>query len=480
MTGYSYFNAEAGVDYENSDFHKWMTDRYNCDIELWACSQSEAPQKIPLWINSGTMPDMLICRGNFTYSGYYDYIDQGLLKPLPEDWKERWPNIAKSIDFGGCENLLTVDGRVYGIPGVSYLNLSPDMTKDGINPWFQSLYFRRDWADQVGLTDLGKSGIITLSELKEYLEKVKEAGLSEVLLGGNTGYVHNVFYYGMGINTQAYSETENGFIWGPGEDNYIDMISTLQQWYKEGLIDPEYFNNTADEYVEKFYNGQSAAIIRQENSTNIMAAVDAFASRGVEDAFETVFDFAELATDEGIPYVGGARNGNYVALFNPDLDDVTFDRILDIYDYFCTSEGEISRVRGIPGEQWEFAEDGSITQLDDNMEIHDLAGEFTFVGVFGEDYEMSEYDESPQSAYRERALESIKTKNAGVVWAPSDNYDVFVSDNKNNYSVPTGNKIAEIVVNNQDVESTWKAFVEEYRPIWEPLLNELNETYYPN
>ncbi len=479
VTGYSYFNAESGMDYD-TDLHKWITDKYNCDIDLWACSQSESGQKIPLWINSGTMPDMLICRGSFTYSGYYEYIDQGLLKPLPEDWKEKWPNIAKTIEGGGCEDLLTVDGRIYGIADVVYMNLSPELTKDGINPWAQSLYFRRDWADQVGMTDLGKNGIITLSELKEYLEKVKAAGLSEVLLGGNTGYINNVFYYGMGIDQKAFPEKENGFIWGPGEQNYIDMISTMQQWFQEGLIDPEYFNNTQDEFVEKFHNGQSAAIIRQPNPGTIAETVRAFEARGIEDAFENVFDFAELATDEGIPTITGDRNGMYVALFNPDTDDTTFERILDIWDYFCTVEGEISRARGIPGVQWEFAEDGSINQLDGNMEDHDKPGEFQFVGVRGEDYQMSEYDETPESIYRDRTIESLKIKNAGVVWAPSDNYDKFVSDNKSNYSVPISNKIAEIVVNGLDVESTWKAFVEENRPLWEPLLNELNETYYPN
>nr|WP_300844641.1 hypothetical protein [uncultured Acetatifactor sp.] len=40
-----------------------------------------------------------------------------------------------------------------------------------------------------------------------------------------------------------------------------------------------------------------------------------------------------------------------------------------------------------------------------------------------------------------------------------------------------GDKINELVTGTDDIASTWDAFFEENRGMWEPLLNELNEHF---
>ena len=73
---------------------------------------------------------------------------------------------------------------------------------------------------------------------------------------------------------------------------------------------------------------------------------------------------------------------------------------------------------------------------------------------------------------------SRRVRLPGCIFPFSDNYALYQSETKDNYSTGAVQKIIEIVCDNLDVESSWNRYVEEARTMWEPLLNELNETYY--
>lgn len=53
-------------------------------------------ERLRVWINSGDMPD--VATWDYNHGEAMNYIDQGLIYRLPDDWKERWPNVAKAYE----------------------------------------------------------------------------------------------------------------------------------------------------------------------------------------------------------------------------------------------------------------------------------------------------------------------------------------------------------------------------------------------
>ncbi len=478
-TWYSYTDAATGADYTDNSFHKWITEKFNVDYELWACAASEAAEKERLWINGGTMPDMMTWYSH-DRRAYRNYVDQGLFKALPDDWKTRWPNIAKSVAASGAEGVFTIDGKIYTIPVTTYCNFLEVKTQ---SPHAISVTFRKDWAKQLGMENLGADNTISMSELKEYLEKVKEAGLAQYPLGSIMGNLERLFYFGTATNQQPFVEKKNGFVYEPAEEEFLEMISTMQSWYQEGLIDEEFYNKTdMMDYKAAFTTGQCAAMFSEDTPSSIEELEKLFdlnGDVGDDGAFGNLFDLAAIKADDGVVYTSGMYNYWKSTVFSPDIDDAVFERILDMIDYFCTEEGEISKQRGIPGVEWEFADDGSINQLDGDFDTHMKYGEWNCVATHFDDLTASQY-----SSYPEKWTEKFRTlfnlKINGTLLPQSDKYERFASETKNNYAVPIQNTIVDIVVSGKDVESTWNEMLEENRGLWEPLLDELNAEYYPN
>ena len=257
MTNYfSVWCMSTVADYKD-DVYDYIVDRFNIEPDVWACTEGEE-EKTRMWINGGTMPDVMWWE-SFNLTEYRNYANQGLLKAFPEGWEERWPNIAQVIHSSGLEELIKVDGETYVIPHAIFGLYCP---ANGGLVDNQHLYYRKDWAEEVGMTDFGKDSKITLPELKEYLTKVKEAGLTDQGMNTSSECMNHLFRLGTGaIYDSDFYETENGFDWVLDDENYIEAIKLMQEWYNEGLIDPDFYtdDNAATVGYNQFANGTNPA-----------------------------------------------------------------------------------------------------------------------------------------------------------------------------------------------------------------------------
>lgn len=74
-------------DFDNV-YHKYFTDKFNIKWDYNYIEWDSWAEKLRLWINSGDLPD--VASWNYVHGDALNYIDQGLLYKLPDDWKERW------------------------------------------------------------------------------------------------------------------------------------------------------------------------------------------------------------------------------------------------------------------------------------------------------------------------------------------------------------------------------------------------------
>ena len=459
--------------YKEHEIYKYIAEKFNIDVELWESGWGVFVDKESNWLTTGTMPDTMLW-ASFSFPSYFDAIDQGLIKALPEDWETKWPNIAHMVEVSGIADLLNVDGKVYAIPHPTYGNFFQ------VNPKLQHnvIYFRKDFAAQVGMEDLGKDYTITLSEYKEYLEKVNEAGLTPMKgFGADRNAVKLQFAQVFGTASYYdFFEGENGFEWSPKLEGTKDFIKAMQEWYQNELINVDFYNKIDQDYIEAFQAGQIASIASGAAVQNIKKLRDGFKDANPEmDPYEVV-GLAILTADDGSFSSYEELNYWTTACFHPDLDEKKMERILDVMDYIASAEGYVTTLCGVPGVQWEMV-DGQPTLIEGAPEF---TADSTFVlfGYCDDDFSLAgvRADIDARDLNECKLLQAMKE--ASNVYGYSTNYDRFNGESKSYYSVDIINKITEIVCDGTDVDTAWDAFIAENEAMWQPLLDDLNNEFY--
>lgn len=474
------YNCIAGKDY-NDPLMQWISDKFGVDMEVMANEPSGAAEKIRIWITGGSLPNAANWE-DFGVSEYYSYVEQGLLKPLPDGWETTYPNIAKMVEASAVADILKVDGKTYAIPHVvfnNFVEMDPPINH-------ATLFFRKDWAAEVGMPDLGKDYKITLSELKEYLEKVQAAGLTNdgAFVSNAAGNINQMFGYATGTPYgRTYIETENGYKYSFDADReqWINMIETMREWFKAGLIDPDYaIVNDIYDARAALMAGTLAAMFDSGDCVNTNTYMTGYQTNFPDQDPYDHIGGAHIVCDDGSAYILEVTNFWTVQIFAPETDDATMAKILEVTDWACSPEGELSTVLGIPEVDWKYNDEGKpevINAIDPEK--------YPSTGILGVGFSHCS-DEIGYTGVRadidQRAIDQsmaiFDVKKAGTTIPYEYDYSmVFTSPTKDNYSVNYGSKINELVAGDEDVAAAWDAFLEENRPMWEPLLNELNEYF---
>ncbi|MBQ8804032.1 MAG: hypothetical protein IJZ53_10380 [Tyzzerella sp.] len=482
---YSMYMADAGYDLESEAYTQWVMDKFNVEIDAWSLPSSNALATTRLWLNGSNVPDMFIVPYGMPVTELRQYMNLGMLQPLPEDWKEKWPNIADMVAATGYEGVVEMNGRTYAIPHATFYNF----TDIDPLPRHKSIHFRKDWAEQVGMSDLGANGTIKVSELKEYIQKVSDAGLcSKPCLAGTVSGALEVFKLSAGIDgTSDFTKTDSGYVWTPATDEYIDLIEMLQEWYKGGLLDPDAYVTDVETAFEEYKNGLSPAIYYSGgvgNYQDMLSDVlkrNGYSPNNTEER-EKLYDaygIAAVAAEDGTVYSDATDNYYTMTGFSPKCDEATMVRILDMIDYFCTKEGQVGVTQGIPGEDWEFAEDGSVKILNEEL----ASGEYEpspskFFNVWGTAGDDVAYVPGIAGRYlteQEMVLDIYEVKSNGTIFPIDMDYVILDTDAKKNYSIAVTSQVTKLVISSNNIEKDWKAFVDEYSTIWQPVLDDLNK-----
>lgn len=480
---YSLYQAANGFDIEADEYIQWVQEKFNVTVDQWACESANAKETVRLWVNGGTMPDCMVWP-ELSYSELCEYADQGLLQPLPGGWEEKWPNIAKMVEKSGYGELVKVDGLTYAIPHATFGNFN-SMEKLVAHT---SLYYRKDWAEQVGMADLGDDYTISFAELEEYLMKVKEAGLCDgAFLSCSVGGATIAFRYAVGgVSGEDFIATDDGYIWEPQQENYVQYIEKMQDWYNRGLLDPDFYVNEEAEVQTKFQEGFVAAMVTAGGVGNYQGLIDNLMDVAGENKvdsearvkYQDMFGLATIVADDGNIYADGTYNYWLMNSFSPDCDEAAMERILDMIDWFCTPEGQASERCAIPGKDFTIDENNVVTILNEDI----ITGEylvspsryFNVWGYCGDDLAYAEGIPNRHKAEQELVLKNYAVKQSGIVFEKDDKVTALSTDAKKNYSCDVDAAVAEIVSTNKDAAASLAEFIEANKGLWQPVVEDLN------
>ncbi len=211
-------------------------------------------EKFNIMLASGELPDIVEKTLSDTSEGVDGLIDGGYVRELSEDFlKDYAPNFWKEIqnDKELKKSVVSNSGRYYGFSAFA---------EEEFMMSFVGLIIRDDL-----LKDFGLSIPETIDEWHNVLTVFKNNGIENPFsfAGADSG-VETVFgtagAFSGAFGTKMDFFADNGVIkYGPLEDGYKEFLQTMNQWYKEGLLDKNFASAKGDELSSKMLNGEAGA-----------------------------------------------------------------------------------------------------------------------------------------------------------------------------------------------------------------------------
>lgn len=323
-----------------------LAKRMNVVFDIDTSARNEASAKLRVIVSSGEIPD--ITAGKLTLLKQYG--EEGAFIALDELIDDKYPNLQKylMINKEVWAQSISSDGHLYVVPMQSAMKSS------------MGYMIRRDWLEKLGL-----SKPVTIDDWHYVLTEFKKHNLNGDGIGGVTPlfldkaweeYPH-MFSDAWGIelayNKDFYSVMDGEMVFAPLTEECRDYLTTMQQWYKEGLIDKEFmtredtcdyhaFNNLAG--AGCYWSGYLAGL----NDNPEIIANDPNTNWEIVDP--PVLNEGDLPRT----FSQQAKIVDYGWSIYSDSDNV--DKILEIFDYVYSDEGSILFNFGV--ENVSFVNDG--------------------------------------------------------------------------------------------------------------------------
>lgn len=477
-----------GLDYNNgSDYYSWWTETFNIEWDITSLTFDTWVERMNTWINADDLPDWSVW--NFNAGDGANYADQGLVKCMPDNWKEEYPNLAAAAS---CSEANSHYEEVYG--GMYYFfrpvfanNFPADTITSHI-----SMTMRTDWAEQAGydLSDNIASSTISLTEFIEYLQAVKDAGICEYPwydLSGSIGQAVDRISGNAGVLSSPYYKGEDGqYHWGPADDPSVKKaLQQIKGAYDSGLLYPEFYTLQEPDDAGHFYASGDAAATMESGMAAYFDRYAQYMNENLGLDFWDVADVFIITDDEGISHEKASANFWACNILSPNMDDATYERIMSIWDYGCTEEGQLRIRLGVPEVDWTYGEDGNIVNLVKDTEYGTLENKYTSLyPITGNMFILSDDYSFINPGFTDRAREKVADlyiKRAAISSSKGQTVDwdlnSYSSQALNLASMTYADEYANIITKSGDFDANYDQWVSDKMSMIQPVLDELNAAF---
>ena len=208
-----------------------------------------------LMVASQELPDII----SYDYpSGADSAIDENIYRPL-DDLMEYSPNMQAIIDSNPeiRKQMTTTNGHIWGWGQFNLPENQGDKGQYSISPWAGPAV-RADWLEELKL-DVPE----TIDDWHTMLVAFRDQkGATAPLIlpkSGRSG--QSIFVSAFGVGAGFYQE-DGKVKFGPMEPGFKDYLALMNQWYSEGLLDPDFAATASDAnfYAEYLTTGRAGSI----------------------------------------------------------------------------------------------------------------------------------------------------------------------------------------------------------------------------
>jgi len=341
-----------GPDYDvvplnDTEFERILEERFNCTISVVPLEGSNAEQ-FNIYFSSGEKADVIRV---WERSRLNNLIKQEVIREIdPQMYYDNMPeHTAYVVDLcSAADPTFTFENipKTFGISSVMYGIPYPPVE---LNSY--PMVYRKDWASAVGITEVPKS-IDDFEEMALAIIAGDPAGTNPCGFSNYWGSIgFQYFFTSFGIPGAAYYVDDSGKVYNTmASDALQQFYVKMNEWYKLGIIDPEFGTDDRNAAVAKWSTGKTFSI------TNNTSWFWKEVGNNMYDIVKDNYPDAEIEMLEGLSGPGGAggsvRNDitrvahSHQTAFGYDTTDAQVMRYMAILESFADS------LRNDPNMEW--------------------------------------------------------------------------------------------------------------------------------
>jgi putative aldouronate transport system substrate-binding protein len=249
-----------GETIEDNRALQYIEDTLNMDITFaWVVPSDAYGDKLNLSIASGDIPDVMIVNPQqleqLAEADAIEDMTPYIEKYANEDILENY-----SQTEGAALAAATIDGKVMGIPNVQPQADAPIMA-----------FVRQDWLENLSL-EAPKTVDDIEAIAKAFMEQDPDGNgaadtvgltgtLNPVQIPSNLHGFDAVFNAYGSFPTLFYSDESGEIVYGSVQPETKDALARLAQWYKDGVIDPEFATKDTAKSNELIASGKAGIMM---------------------------------------------------------------------------------------------------------------------------------------------------------------------------------------------------------------------------
>ena len=497
---FTFANLADPLDFDSCEIFQMYSEKFNFTWEVIPLTWDAWGERVTLWIAAGDMPDVTLWNWNF--AEYMLYVSQGAFRPLPYGWYERFPNLASTQRATGAMERVQVNGRQYILPRVTFYHFAPIDA-----PLYHgSVIYRRDWAEALGVGPWECGDMVSLEDFKEYLYGAMNHNPDGMPPGSVTGFSatfglvarlfvsmgdagYNTFYQ---IDANGNHALSGEFVWGAASEGTLRGMHLLRDLWLDGYVDQDFFMTTDQSFIDRFHAGLVAAFWADMTVGNLNNHFNNFYNNNPDLGDpEEIVGLINILSPFDNRWHGTSDPNNWSAfVFNPDVDDVTMERILAIFDHSVTFEQQEILRMGIEGRDWQRLPDGNYEIIRERnpdgtlpglATIYPAAGQLAGLNILGDDFSFA--NPATRQRARDVTARQYQMKELYGNLLPLNLNWVFW-DSPARRNMHGGATIVEEMVrvivsadSPEDMEAQWQDWLDAQMWLVQPLLDELNAEF---
>ncbi|MEX1377600.1 MAG: extracellular solute-binding protein [Eubacteriales bacterium] len=326
--------ASADPESASSRIHQKILNDFNIDIQVVTMNEDTWQEELDEMIANNTVPDVFFFEAVDDRLEYRKLIDLGMVRDIPKALWSKRENLAKVMSW--YEGTYAVDGKMYFVPRTY-------QTFDQTHGSTYAILYRRDWAFVVGAIPVQNPHFYDVMNMfRAFVAKdpdendVKDTwGITG---GGDIEFIKHAFLEPFGV--REWMREDNKWIPGLMSSEAKEAVAWISQLYKEGVIDPDFVNQSEEDALNKFITGKSGACLASVYPEQIKELEEKWTIYNSSAIGQSVDIIPLFYAPDGYLY-NEVNTFSTGTMFSSRLSDEKMKKVLDFMDWMYTEEGRM-------------------------------------------------------------------------------------------------------------------------------------------
>ncbi len=339
-----YNNSEWGKD----KIGEVLLNDLKVSIKPVPYSNSDWKDKVKLWASQDELPNVFRTMGVYDADTFFQFINNGIIRDIPEEMLKARPNLWAMLEANPVYKEFKVDGKIYSLPHVYWRTQEEDW-KGGVS------WIRKDWLNALGL-QVPK----TLDEWTNMMDAFANKdpdGNGKKDTFGITYFREEIptfIFSAHGAYIEEWVEEDGKWIHGTYSKHANEAVKYSKMLFDKGILDPEYVvQKEVGQVLDKFVTGKAGTMVYGTMPNEVKLVYEHFEAanpgKKAEDCLEIILYPESI---DGTVKNSAAFNWFSDIEFSAKTTDEQLEKILDVFEWSLTEEGDRITRYGFEGEDY--------------------------------------------------------------------------------------------------------------------------------